>query len=99
MQVSTVSASSRQGISIVSSMSALRIPERESFDAQLLYPIAQRAKRHAQCLGGRRLVVTRLLQCLHDRLALDFLEMIAQRSAARGTCAGWGRPLRGPQLN
>src|SRR5690606_3321219 len=54
---------------------------RESLDPELLDPIPQCPKTDPEHLRRRRLVVPRLLERLDDRVALDLLELRAERRA------------------
>src|SRR6516162_4248407 len=66
-----------------------------SLDPQLLDPIAQRAEAHSQQLRGRRLVVSGLLQRLHDGVPLDVFELRSERAAPLGRRGhGGGRAVR-----
>ena len=49
-----------------------------SLDTQLLDAVAKLAKRQAQQLGCGRLVESRLLERLHDGLALHVLDLVAE---------------------
>src|SRR6185503_8390921 len=60
---------------------------RRLLDAQLLDAIAQRSERQAEQLGGGRLVVASLLERRDDGVALDLLELRAERGAAITACA------------
>src|SRR5438094_8394992 len=54
------------------------------FDSELLDAVAQGTEAHAQELRRRRLVVTGPLERLDDGIALDALQLAAQRRAALG---------------
>src|SRR5215472_15355613 len=76
------------------------------FDAELLDAIAQRAKAHAEELRCRCLVVPRLLQSLNNGIALDALELAAERCVdvnggrRRGGGTFWARSAaRHPQAD
>src|SRR5258705_5163239 len=71
-----------------------------SVDAQPVQAVAQGPEGDAEELGGRGLVEARGFEGLHDRLALDGVEEVAQRQAAgaqrpveRGRAVLWS-PLR-----
>jgi hypothetical protein len=57
-----------------------------SFDAELLDAVTQRAEGDAELLCRGSFVVAGLLERFDDRLALDLLEMRAERRAAFGGC-------------
>src|SRR5262245_20245322 len=66
------------------------------FDAELLDAVAQRPKAHPEELRCGRLVVAGLLQRLDDGIALDALELTAERRVAGndGRLAGRHRAAR-----
>src|SRR5262245_43448246 len=61
-----------------------RHPWRSLLDAELLDAVTQRSKRQAEQLRGSGLVVACLLERRDDRVALDLLELRAERRAAIG---------------